>query len=180
MIGVLALLGWTMLASSRTSALVREIADGGRPAAPNFTLNVVWDASGTWPPDARSLVLDGTLALADLRGRPVVLNFWASWCVPCRHEAPLLRAAAAAWSGKVIFLGIDTQDLRSYARSFARKYGMNYVSVSDRSNSEYRAYGLTGVPETYFLDAAGRIVAHAPGVVERRDLEAGIRLSRRR
>ena len=122
----------------------------------------------------------GKVSLAELRGHPVVLNFWASWCVPCKHEAPLLRDTARRYAGKVLFLGIDDQDLRSTARRFATKYGMNYVSVTDESQSIYDAYGVTGFPETYFINARGRIAAHSPGEVARSDLLRGIRAAVKR
>jgi cytochrome c biogenesis protein CcmG/thiol:disulfide interchange protein DsbE len=114
------------------------------------------------------------VAVAELRGQPVVLNFWASWCVPCKQEAPLLAAAARERRGEVVFLGIDVQDFKSDARRFLRRFKTNYVSVRDGGGSTYAGYGLTGVPETYYLDARGRIVAHSPGEVRRSELEAGI------
>jgi len=177
-VGVLLLFGWTVLVPSRGGTLVREIADGHRPPAPSFTLPIAWPRSDTWPPAAATRVSRGRLSLDALRGYPVVLNFWASWCIPCRQEAPLLAREARVYSGKVLFLGVDTQDLRDSARSFAGKNGMDYLSVSDVSDNAYRAYGLSGVPETYFLSRSGHIVAHVPGPVVLRDLEAGIRTAR--
>jgi cytochrome c biogenesis protein CcmG/thiol:disulfide interchange protein DsbE len=172
--GLLALLVWATLAASRGENLVSKIAKGKKPQAPAFALSVLWPHAETWPPAAHAALVDGKLALADLRGRPVVVNFWASWCIPCREEAPRLRAAAQAHAGTVLFLGVDVQDLSGDARRFAGKYHMNYLSVRDKGDSTYRAYGLTGVPETYYLDARGRIVAHSPGEVTRSDLEEGI------
>jgi cytochrome c biogenesis protein CcmG, thiol:disulfide interchange protein DsbE len=103
-----------------------------------------------------------------------VINFWASWCVPCAKEAPLLRAAARAHEGQVAFLGIDINDFKSDARHFLRKYKVNYVSLRDNSGSTQERYGLTGVPETYYLNAEGRIVAHSPGQLSRDDLEQSL------
>jgi cytochrome c biogenesis protein CcmG/thiol:disulfide interchange protein DsbE len=103
-----------------------------------------------------------------------VLNFWASWCVPCKHEAPLLAASARQHAGEVAFLGIDVQDFKSDARRFLRRYRANYPSVRDGGSSTYSRYGLTGLPETYYLDARGRIIAHSPGEVRSDELEAGI------
>jgi cytochrome c biogenesis protein CcmG, thiol:disulfide interchange protein DsbE len=111
---------------------------------------------------------------SELRGRPVVINFWASWCVPCRHEAPRFTASARAHAGRVSFLGIDVQDLSSDARRFLRRYRIDYVSVRDGGGSTYSDYGLTGVPETYWVDARGRIVSHYAGEVSRCQLEHGI------
>lgn len=172
--GALALLIWGTLAAGRGENLVQQIAKGRKPLAPSFTLAVLWPHTETWPNDATGALGDGTLSLVELRGHPIVLNFWASWCVACKAEAPLLHATAQAHAGKVIFLGLDIQDLSDEARNFARKYRMNYVSVRDRTDGAYRAYGLTGVPETYYIDARGHIVAHSPGEVTREDLERGI------
>jgi cytochrome c biogenesis protein CcmG/thiol:disulfide interchange protein DsbE len=103
-----------------------------------------------------------------------VLNFWASWCIPCKHEAPLLAASARAHAGRVAFVGIDVQDFKSDARKFLKRFDTPYVSVR-AGGGEYDDYGLTGVPETYWLDAQGRIVGHYPGEISRRQLEDAIR-----
>jgi len=104
-----------------------------------------------------------------------VLNFWASWCIPCRQEAPILHAAALRHRGRVVFTGVDVKDLTGDAIRFARKYQVNYVSARDGFGGKtWDSYGLTGVPETYFLDERGRIVAHIPGAVTPQTLEQGI------
>lgn len=172
-IALLALLAWATLAAGKGRSLVAQIAAGEAPTAPVFELEVIWPRTESWPPDLPAAV-DGRLSLAELRGRPVVLNFWASWCIPCRDEAPILNASAKAHRGEVVFVGIDVQDLRSDALSFLREFDVVYVSVRDEADDTYRAYGLTGVPETYYLSADGRIVAHWPGAVSRSSLEAGI------
>ena len=171
---LLGLLVWATLAAGRGQSLVARIGAGKKPAAPGFTLEVIWPHAETWPPAAASRVGGEKLALAELRGRPVVLNFWASWCLPCRDEAPILHASAVRHGGDVVFLGVDVRDLSSDARAFLRKYKVNYVSVRDREDKTWSAYGLTGVPETYYLDARGRVVAHSPGAVSARTLEEGI------
>jgi cytochrome c biogenesis protein CcmG, thiol:disulfide interchange protein DsbE len=102
------------------------------------------------------------------------VNFWASWCVPCKAEAPRLVASARAHAGEVAFLGSDVQDFESDARRFLDRYGINYVSVRDGGGSTYGAYGLTGIPETYDLDHTGRVLAHSVGEVSRDELEANI------
>lgn len=173
-LGLLALLVWALLASSKGSNLVRQVADGKKPPAPSFKLTVIWPHSETWPAGAAHALTDGRLSLRELRGRPVVINFFASWCVACRDEAPLLHREAQRRAGKVLFLGLDVQDLTSDARAFARKYHVNYVAVRDWSNTMYTNYGLTGVPESYFIDPHGRIVAHIPGEVTEATLNQGI------
>lgn len=174
-LGLLALLVWRLFAASRGAELVNAIKAGRRPVAPAFVLPVIWTNSPTWPPSLQQLLADRKLALRQVRGRPVVLNFWASWCVPCKQEAPRLDAAARAHAGKVVFLGIDVQDLTSDARTFLRHHDVRYASLRDNAGSTYDGYGLSGVPETYWLDAKGRIVAHFAGPVSSAQLEDGIR-----
>lgn len=171
---LLALLVWRVIAQQRGAALVSAIASGKRPAAPAFALPLVWRSVDTWPVPLRRLAGQEKISLNQLRGRPIVINFWASWCLPCKAEAPLLAATARAQAGKVVFLGIDVQDLESDAHAFLRRYKTDYVSLRDPSNSSYDAYGLTGVPETYYVDRRGRAVAHTPGQVTTQDLQAGI------
>jgi len=173
-VALLALLAWATLAAGKGSSLVAQIAAREAPSAPAFELEVIWPRTETWPPELLAATTDGKLSLAELRGRPVVLNFWASWCIPCRDEAPILNASATAHRGEVVFVGIDVQDLRSDALSFLREFDVAYVSVRDDAEETYRAYGLTGVPETYCVSADGRIVAHSPGAISRSSLEAGI------
>jgi cytochrome c biogenesis protein CcmG/thiol:disulfide interchange protein DsbE len=172
--GLLGLLAWATLTAGSGTTLVARIAAGKAPPAPSFSLEVLWRRAETWPPDARRQLADGQLDLAELRGRPVVVNFWASWCIPCRDEAPILNGSSRAHAGKVVFLGVNVQDLREDALAFSREFRTPYVSVRDRGNGTYDDFGLTGVPETYYIDARGRIVAHSPGAISRTSLEQGI------
>jgi cytochrome c biogenesis protein CcmG/thiol:disulfide interchange protein DsbE len=169
------LLAWGILKGSPRSGLVASIAEGQAPPAPSFDLEAVWPEDRAWPRQLQPALADGRLALEELRGRPAVLNMWASWCIPCREEAPILNASARAHSGEVTFVGIDVRDLRGDALDFLREFRLPYVSLRDREDQTFRAFGLTGVPETYYLDRTGRIVAHSPGAITRPTLEAGIR-----
>ncbi|MGH3338804.1 MAG: TlpA family protein disulfide reductase, partial [Propionibacteriaceae bacterium] len=153
--------------------LVADVNSGARPLAPTFELPVVWPHTDTWPSELRAALADDTVSLRELRGWPVVLNFWASWCSPCKAEAPRLNAAAREHMGEVVLLGVDVQDFESDARRFSERYQTNYVSVRDGGDSTYSAYGLTGLPETYFLDRSGRVVEHIVGEVSSGELEAG-------
>jgi cytochrome c biogenesis protein CcmG/thiol:disulfide interchange protein DsbE len=173
-VALIGLLGWATLSAGRGSSLVSRIAAREAPPAPPFSLEVLWPRAETWPADARRRLADGRLDLRELRGRPVVVNFWASWCIPCRDEAPILNASARAHAGEVVFLGVNVQDLNGDALEFSREFETPYVSVRDRGNRTYEDYGLTGVPETYYLDGRGRIVAHSPGAISRTTLEHGI------
>jgi cytochrome c biogenesis protein CcmG/thiol:disulfide interchange protein DsbE len=85
-----------------------------------------------------------------------------------------LVAAAKAHAGRVAFLGVDVQDFEGDGRHFLTRYQTNYVSVRDGDDSTSSAYGVTGIPETYYLDAAGRVVAHTVGEVSGQELEANV------
>jgi cytochrome c biogenesis protein CcmG/thiol:disulfide interchange protein DsbE len=171
---LLALLVLRTLAREAGPHLVSEVRAGNKPLAPDFDLPVLWPRAETWPAKLRAALADGRVSPSELRGYPVVMNFWASWCVPCKAEAPRLVASARRHAGEVIFLGVDVQDFESDARTFLERYDTNYVSVRDGGPSTYENYGLTGIPETYYLDARGRVVAHAVGEVSPDELEAGI------
>ena len=160
-VALLGLLGWKL--AQGDSEVTSELARGGSPVAPAFTLE--------------RLDTSGELTLASLRGKTVVLNFWASWCGPCRDEMPLLQAGSKRWEGKnVVFVGVDAKDDRGYARDFLERYGVTYPNVYDGKGSLIGRYGVTGYPETYFIDADGKVRHRIAGPVEEAsDLDAGIR-----
>ena len=172
-LALLAVLVWDLVHEGSGSRFVDKIARGGKPSAPAFALPVLWEHDETWPDALRPRLHDGRLTLAELRGYPTVINFWASWCVPCKHEAPAFAAAARRYKGRVVFLGIDNQDFTGPARNFLARYKVNYVSVRDGTDRTLTRYGLTGLPETYYLDPRGRAVDHAVGAVSRRELIQG-------
>jgi cytochrome c biogenesis protein CcmG/thiol:disulfide interchange protein DsbE len=131
-------------------------------------------APGDTAPDfsAPRLERDGVVSLADLRGKPVVLNFWASWCEPCVDEAPMLRRAYRDYGRRVEFVGIDIRDDKQDALAFVAEYGLGYLHLRDEDLSIYEDYGLTGQPETFFLDSKGTIVEHVNGPLIEEDLLA--------
>jgi cytochrome c biogenesis protein CcmG, thiol:disulfide interchange protein DsbE len=172
---LLALLVWDLARTDSGASFVTKIGQGKLPPAPEFSLPVLEDRRATWPPAVRSRVDDGRLALSELRGVPVVVNFWASWCIPCRVEAASFRTVAARYAGRVAFVGLNAQDLSGAARGFLRRYRPNYVSVRDGSDRTYTAYGLTGFPETYFVDRRGRTRLHVVGDVSRQQLDRYVR-----
>jgi cytochrome c biogenesis protein CcmG/thiol:disulfide interchange protein DsbE len=175
---LLGLLVWDAVGTRGGGALVKAVSRERRPVAPAFNLPVIWHASATWPRELAEVAAADRVSLADLRGRTVVINFWASWCGPCKAEAGLLAESAQRHAGSVVFLGIDVQDLRGPAREFLVHYKAEYVAAADPGNRTFTAYGLTGVPETYIVNARGRLVAHEAGQISRATLEQGIRKAR--
>ena len=157
---LLGLLAWKLMRDE--SAVTSELQRGGSPTAPAFTLERL---------DGK-----GELDLASLRGKAVVLNFWASWCGPCKDETPLLQEGWKRWEGKdVVFVGIDVKDFRGDAEDFLARYGVTYPNVYDGKGSTVGRYGVTGFPETYFVDASGKVRYRIAGPVEdAAELDAGI------
>ena len=156
--GLLALLVWKVAHQVGNETIAGEVRKGKQPHVPSFTL---------------PLLGGGELASSQLEGRPQVVNFWASWCIPCREEAHLFQQASQRKDLAV--LGIDHQDFAGDARAFARKYGMTYLTVIDKGDKLYARYGLTGVPETFCVNRGGNVVAHVPGAVTRESLDKCIR-----
>jgi cytochrome c biogenesis protein CcmG/thiol:disulfide interchange protein DsbE len=110
------------------------------------------------PPFTLPLFDGGSVSLESLRGKVVFLNFWASWCVPCRAEARMLEAASRRYQDKgVVFIGIDIQDKEEDARAFLREFGVTYPNGRDASGRAAIDYGVWGIPETFVIDRTGRI-----------------------
>ena len=174
----LALLAYGIVTKSSDTSIDDSIRSGRAIAAPGLDLPVLVPGQGT-SPRLRAAEADGRLRLAELRGSPVVLNFWASWCVPCRQEAPTLQRF---WLGQraagTVVLGLDMQDVTDDARAFVRQFGMTYPNVRDRGNDVARRYGTTGIPETFFISPAGRVVGHVIGVVSPAQLRDGLAAAR--
>jgi cytochrome c biogenesis protein CcmG, thiol:disulfide interchange protein DsbE len=130
----------------------------------------------------RRLNGEGSLRLRTLRGKVVVLNFWASWCVPCKQEAPLLETVAERYrSAGLVVVGVDAQDFRGDARRFIERHGLTYPVVRDDGGSTLTHYDVTGFPETWFVDRAGRVVGeHVRGPLTRARLVRNIEIGMRR
>jgi len=109
----------------------------------------------------------GKVSLASYRGKPIVLNFWASWCEPCKSEATVLERDWTSYRNRgVVFLGVDFHDLASDARRFVGAHALTFPMLEDGSgNVTTGSYGVSQVPETYVIDRQGRIVAHLAGPI---------------
>ncbi len=133
------------------------IAKGERVPAPGFTLPVLTSTAGLPAPGQN-------LSLSQLRGHPVVLNIWASWCVPCTDEAPILQSMWDRYRGEGVYiLGIDVKDLTGDALSFHKEYGLTFPTVRDGEGNIEGPYGTTGVPESFIIDRDGKIAAALRG-----------------
>jgi cytochrome c biogenesis protein CcmG/thiol:disulfide interchange protein DsbE len=114
----------------------------GKPA-PNFTI--------------KRLDNDATVSLSDFKGKPVVINFWATWCGPCQTEHPVLDWAAKTYGDRAVFLGIVFEDNEQNTKKFLARNGWSFVQLFDPKSTVAVDYGVSGVPETYFIDRAGII-----------------------
>ena len=161
MIGVLAAVGALLgVLQIRTSDPATEFTAEGQPR-----------------PVPETQLLPTTLSefeemLVGLRGKPVAVNIWASWCGPCRAEMPLLQRAAETYGGKVTIIGVDSRDSPREAREFLKDVGVDYPNVFDATGDIRKALGLRGFPTTYFFDDSGRLVATVVGGISEARLAA--------
>ena len=143
-VGLLALLVWRVARDSN-QGVAQELRDGKRPTAPVFDLARL---------DGR-----GRIDLASVRGKmPIVLDFWASWCIPCIHESRRLEAARRNYGDRVTFIGVDTKDFSGDARRWQRIHGITYPSVHDGSGNVLSKWGGLPIPRIFFVDRKGKVV----------------------
>jgi cytochrome c biogenesis protein CcmG, thiol:disulfide interchange protein DsbE len=159
-VSLLGLLVWKV-AQDEGGNPAAEFDSGKEAVAPGFTL--------------RRLNGDGELELASLRGKVVVLNFWAAWCEPCAKEMPRLEDAWQRYRGRgVTFIGVNTTDFSGDAQRFVKRFGVTFPIVRDGNGRVLAKYGGLPIPWTYFVDRAGRIVGYIRGEVTAEALEDGL------
>ncbi len=157
-VGLVWLLGWSLVNKEPITGL-SGITMVNRPA-PNFTLTT----------------FEGTkISLEGLRGKPVVINFWASWCPPCRIEAPLLERTWRAYKDRgVFFIGVDIQDREEDALAYIREFDVTYPNGPDPTGEITIDYGVSGLPVTFLVSRTGEIVRRWVGAIERSVLISSI------
>jgi cytochrome c biogenesis protein CcmG, thiol:disulfide interchange protein DsbE len=157
---LLGLLVWKVVKGDE-SGIAGALDEGKQPTAYVF--------------DLPRLDRDGTLSLADYRGKVVVVNWWASWCAPCKEEMPDLERGSKRWRGQgVQFVGVNFNDFRGDARRMLARYSVTYPNVYDRNGKTIGRYGITGVPETFFVSRRGKVVARVPLPIKPETLDENI------
>ncbi|MGH3019443.1 MAG: TlpA family protein disulfide reductase [Gaiellaceae bacterium] len=177
-----AIVGVPLLVGALTFAALAVFADDGRLGGEaGEAVGAPAEPVAVSPEDAPELsgedpITGQAVALADFRGKPVVINIWASWCPGCNDEAADLREFAADHP-EAVLLGVDFQDTFSGAREFYERWGWEHPSIFDSSGSQTAALGLFGLPTTLFLDARHRIAARVVGATDRAGFERGLELA---
>jgi cytochrome c biogenesis protein CcmG, thiol:disulfide interchange protein DsbE len=153
LVALVGLLAYGLAQTDPDRSVDRALAAGEREPAPELQLPMLGGGG------------DGSLA--DHRGKVVVLNFWASWCKPCKDESPLLER----WHRRIasrdgLVLGVDMLDITADAQDFIREYGLTYPMLKDKDGEGLERYGVIQYPETFVIDRSGRIAAARRGPVD--------------
>lgn len=171
---LLGLLVWKVVHRPPGASFVAKIEKGDKPPAPELGLPVLAAGTTHVPPSLAAAIQSGRVKITNLAGRPTVVNFFASYCVPCRQEGPLLAHEAKRLSGQVVFLGVAYQDFRSDAKRLLAKSGATYPVLFDGQGNTEATWGLTGIPETFVLTANGHVVKHLIGRLSEDDLRQAV------
>lgn len=170
------------LETSKRSGLAKKLSFAAVPLI--FVAVIAWATvgktsrvfAGQPAPDFSATSFDGSqVSLSDFRGRPLFINFWASWCIPCIEEAPDLRAAHEEFSGTdVIFLGVNSEDLKDDAEQYLLRHELEYTNVRDASGEISSRYGVRAYPESFFIAGDGTVVDVVYGPMTAAELRARI------
>jgi len=156
-----------LVAAAIAVSLITSGSSGGSaasaPAAPGFTLTALG-------------VPGQHISLSQYKGKPLIVNFWASWCDPCQRETPLLASWYKQQHGHVVIVGLDENDNTANALKFAHAKGVSYPIGVDPALAAANAYGVVALPQTFFLNAQHRIVDRVYGAVTQADLAKGVQL----
>ena len=158
-IALLGLLVWKVVQEDRTN-VARSFTKGQRTEPVDFELN--------------RLNGEGSLQLSSLRGKVIVLNFWAAWCDPCKREAPLFQEASERYKDRVVFVGVDTADFSGDARAFLARYGVTYPNVRDPNTQVLDDYGGLPLPRTYVIDRTWTVSGYIYGETREENLRSAI------
>lgn len=157
---LLGLLVWKVVQNDANTVASR-FTQGEKTVASDFTL--------------KRLNGEGSLQLSSLRGKVVVINFWAAWCNPCKSEAPRFQAAYERYRDRVEFVGVDTADFSGDARAFLDRYDVTYPNVRDPNSKVLKAYGGLPLPRTFVIDRSGFVTGYIFGEAREEELESAIR-----
>ncbi len=147
------------------------------PQAPEKPSVPVSPQIGGLSPEFDLSALDGsTFHLAETRGRPVVLNFWATWCPPCRAEMPTIQAHSELWGDDLLVVGIEVGETPPEVQAFVDDFGLTFPVLLDRDGRVARRYFVQGLPTTVVLDADGVVQARHVGAMRPEDLDAYLRM----
>ncbi len=146
-----------------------SLATSGTAAPPSYQAAAGFSLTALGQPGQQ-------VSLSQYQGKPVIINFWASWCGPCQEETPLLASWYKQQHGHVVLLGLDENDTAADALKFATAKGVSYHIGFDPNVTVPPAYGVDGLPQTFFLNAEHRIVDHVLGAVTTAELAKGLRL----
>ena len=168
-------LAFGLLADDRTDAIHKAVSERRPVPAPELELDLVTagDLGGT-PQGWWRVARDGRVSMSELRGRPVVVNFWTPQCTACSGEARALERAAQMAGRDVLVLGVGSAAPAQRTRDFVHSLGLSFPQVHDATGEAARRWGVDGVPETFFLTRDGQIVGHVVGAATAAHMREGV------